>query len=401
MSRHQTIGFLSPFLGGYYFGGVLNGVQRVVQQHGFRLIAIQRSLEILGAPQDIRLHSLASDQIDGWIVVLNTAGIQEIAQQGMPIVTISALIPGLACPAVFPDNCGGTQAAVRHLLDHGHERIAFVGYMENDDIQQRYAGYQAALAERGLPVDQQLVFATTDALELGGRAAAQRMLEAGLPCTAIVAGTDLNGLGVMEVMRGAGYRIPEDLAFAGFDDIEAAQYVTPPLTTICQRFDAIGNRAAELLLAQLAGQEVPAEITYVPTDLIIRRSCGCRGVRESTVAPHADVCRTREWGERLVSELVRLVYPALPTSAMPSAQIWPGAAALVHGLAAAIEGDGLPAPRYDEAWQGAVALTSDIEALLAILKLLERTGIHCWPGCRATRLRGRGSKPFLIRPIWR
>ena len=112
---------------------------------------------------------------------------------------------------MLPDNQGGVALAVRHLLAHGHKQIGFIGYLAQSDIRQRYAGYEAALAEGGIELNPDFVFAATDNVESGGSAAAQRFLDAGRPCTALVVATDLNAIGVMETLAKAssGSRQPE------------------------------------------------------------------------------------------------------------------------------------------------------------------------------------------------
>ena len=202
MSGHRTIGVVEADLVGLYYRSVLLGIHAVARENGVQCMTFHGSLQELHACQ------LAASTVDGWIAVLPTEDIKDLAWGDIPLVTVDIYIPELGRPAVLPDNHGGMAMAVRHLLDHGHEQVGFVGYLAQSDIQQRYAGYQAALAERGIPLTPQLVFAATDNVESGGRAAGQRFLEAGGPCTALVVATDLNTIGVMETLQTAGYRIP-------------------------------------------------------------------------------------------------------------------------------------------------------------------------------------------------
>ena len=110
---------------------------------------------------------------------------------------------------------------MRHLIAHGHRRIAFIGWLEYPAIAERYEGYRDALTESGLPCSPELVIGVEDNHLASGRAGARQLLEgAALPCTAVVAGTDLNAVGVMEVLQAAGLRVPEDVAVVGFDDAD-------------------------------------------------------------------------------------------------------------------------------------------------------------------------------------
>ncbi len=370
MSGHRTIGVVESDLVGLYYRSVLLGINAVARAHGVQCTMFHGSLQQLHACQ------LAVRAVDGWIVVLPTEDIKDLAWGDIPLVTIDAFIPELGCRAVLPNNHGGMAIAVRHLLDHGHEHVGFVGYLAQSDIQQRYGGYQAALAERGIPFTPQLVFAATDNVESGGRAAGQRFLEAGGPCTALVVATDLNAIGVMETLQTAGYRIPADVAIIGFDNITTAQYTSPPLATIGQQFDALGSTAAQLLLDQIAGRDVRAGVTHTPTTLIPRRSCGCSGAQ--VIAPMISVgdYTTPDWQDTLTQELARLAQYPLPIDPnTASLDFWPRRTILVQALDAALHGQPAPADaELERAWHEVSTLTTEIGTLQAIWKLLERAG---------------------------
>jgi PAS domain S-box-containing protein len=360
-----------PALGGYYYGGILAGIQEAARQCGQQLLIFR------GTPGDLAISWFGWDLVDGWIVIHYSDNLDMLTQTGRPFVTVDMSTPELSCPAVMADNYNSMLETVDHLIDHGHTRIAFVGCLRNLSIWQRYQGYQAALSVHGIPLDPQLVVSVDDNLEGDGRAGALRLIECGMPCTAVVAGTDRNALGLMEIVQAAGYRIPEDLAVAGFDDINLAQFATSPLTTVRTRFDELGRIAAELLLVQIAGATVPPELTYVPNALVIRRSCGCNPAGDLLAATISSaVIAGPDWQDELASQLVRLaLFPAELEPGIPATQIWPGVGALVQGVAGAIAGAPAPlATELDQAWREVVALTSNLELLSAMLRLLARAG---------------------------
>jgi DNA-binding LacI/PurR family transcriptional regulator/anti-anti-sigma regulatory factor len=363
-----TIGYLSPYLGGVYFGGILAGVSQAARQRGLRLLVVQ------GIPQEVYRSRLAWDLIDGWIVVVETEGIELLAQTGVPVVTVSKHIAGL--PAALADNRGGTCAAVRHLIEHGHRRIAFLGSLATADVRQRFEGYTAALAEANIPLDLCPVVDVESDLVDGGFQGARQLIEQGIGCTAIVTGTDENALGLLEAVRAAGYRVPTDLAIVGFDDVAKAQVADPPLTTVRQRCDSLGSAAVDLLLAQAAGDSSASEPAYVPTALVVRRSCGCEQGRALAVdlAPH--LADAQDWQHALAHKIVRqLLFPVPPDPAMSPAQIWPGVDILISALEAALLGrDPLPAAAIVAAWHEALALTTDLDVLDTIIDLLEQVG---------------------------
>ncbi|MFL5803946.1 MAG: substrate-binding domain-containing protein [Roseiflexaceae bacterium] len=366
-SGHKAIGVLTPQLSGDYFGTLFTGIHAVTRRHDPRLIAIQ------GTPRDIFPSRLAWEQVDGWIIINDADGLDQTAPPGVPLVTLGVQVPGLDCPAVFPNNHGGMRTAVLHLIGHGHRRIGFVGNLAHHDIQQRYEGYQAALAEHGLPFDPALVVSAADTSERSGADAFQRLLAAGAACTALAVGTDENALGVISAAQAAGYGVPEDLAVVGFDDVLLAHASTPPLTTVRVPIRAIGSTAAELLLAQLAGQVVPRGATYVDTAFIPRRSCGCS---VTVLAPAIAEGQNVSWREVLEQQLVDLArYPLSPDPAIRLKQVWPGGETLINGLADALQGRAAPpAAVLHQAWQELVAVSENLEVLLAILKALEDAG---------------------------
>jgi hypothetical protein len=307
---------------------------------------------------------------------LSPQDLRRVAASGKPIVTVSMPNADPAMPAVLPDNHGGAVDAVRHLIEHGHRRIGFAGCIRQEDIRRRYEGYGAALMAHGITPDPALCFFAPDNLESGGRTAAAALLAAGTPCTAIFVATDRNALALMDVVQAAGRRVPEDLAIVGFDDMDVAQQAVPALTSIRQRFDALGEAAAELLLAAIDGQAVPADPMVVPTALIQRHSCGCPGAQQAPAVP-VDSSAGQGWHDALASRLAQLLIAPLPLAAGTSpTHLWPGAGAVTEALEAAVLGR--PAPpvaALDRAWQEAGARTRSAETFAAIVALLEHAGL--------------------------
>jgi DNA-binding LacI/PurR family transcriptional regulator/anti-anti-sigma regulatory factor len=374
MVEHTTVGFTAFYTGGSYFGAILEGVSRAARRRGVRLVAVQYQAEF-PMPAD-----LGRDVIDGWIVVLDDARIAQLAQSGRPVVGVSSA-PGR--PMVQPDNHGGMYAAVRHLIEHGHQRIAFVGPLHNNDVQARFRGYQAALADAGILFDQGLVFDVANELEDAGSSAARDLIDRSLPCTAAAMATDRNAFGFIAAMQAAGYTIPDDMAVTGFDDMIEAQTSTPPLTTVRQRFDSLGAAALDLLLELIEGAPAASEPVAVTTPLIVRRSCGCDRSLTSVVhlgTPAADSA----WRERLARDLVTLLLYPLPVDpGQHPEEIWPALPTLIDSLDAALDGERLPTiDDISLAWREATAIVTDIDVLNAVMDQLE------WTGSQLARARG-------------
>ncbi|MFC0532309.1 EAL domain-containing protein [Phytohabitans kaempferiae] len=283
VSRDLTLGVLTPFLGGWYFGGLLRGIARSAAVEGASVIAVQTldagtdQLE-MREPSDLS-YPVAWRRVSGFVVIINAvypSYLAAVQQTGKPVVIVSHEVPELECPVVVPDNATGIREAVAHLIAHGHRRIAFAGYLGAKDVRQRYEAYRDALRAHAVEPDQGLLFPIEDNQMSSGEDAARVLIGAGMPATAVVTGTDANAIGLMQGMLAAGYRVPEDLAVIGFDDVRGAQYSLPRLTTVNHPVDTIGRTAADLLLRRIRGEEVAPGTRYVDTSLVVRESCGCR-----------------------------------------------------------------------------------------------------------------------------
>ncbi|HEX2733690.1 MAG TPA: EAL domain-containing protein [Polyangiaceae bacterium] len=273
-----TLGVLMPYTGGFYYGNILAGIQRVARQMNARVIAVHTNRAELSWPSDEDRQFLALGAVDAWIAVNEFSAADytnEIVRRGIPIVSINARLEGVSNCSVTPDNVESTRRAVEHLLEHGHRRIAFAGSRHQLDLRERHQGYVEAHRAAGVALDDALHFETAANLELDGHELGRRLVRNGLPCTAIVAGTDKLALGLMSELCSSGIRVPGDVALIGFDDIDAARYAEPPLTTIRQNFGELAAVAAKSLIAHLReGKPLPPTIR-VPTRLVLRRSCGC------------------------------------------------------------------------------------------------------------------------------
>jgi diguanylate cyclase (GGDEF)-like protein len=296
-----TVGVLSPFVGGDYYGAVIAGITEEVAARGGKVVAIQtldpgsRSADNAGLPAFDR--PVAWRHVTGFVVVVGAvsgAYLERLAESGKPVVLVSHDRPGFA--AVLPDNKNSVAAAVDHLVEHGHSRIGFVGHLGVPDIQERFQGYWTQLGRHGL---EPVLFAGTDNHETGGEEAAAELLAQGdLPVTAIVAGTDRNALGVMRRVQAAGLKVPDDLALVGFDDIPATRYSSPSLSSIRQPLGTLGRTAVRLLLSgELTNERSGAAgTTFVPTHFVPRESCGCPFAAEGrpqTVEEFARVTRVQ------------------------------------------------------------------------------------------------------------
>jgi len=276
----RTFGVLSPFVGGDYYGSIIAGANATSVTGGDRLLALQTldpgsyTADRSGVP-DYR-RPVAWGQLAGLIVLAGAvpeAYAQAARATGMPVVTVGHEMAG--CSAVFADNRAGVHAAVSHLIGHGHERIAFVGHLNHQDVRERRDGYRSALMAHGLAPRPELILDAVDNHESGGELAGDLLTAAGLTATAVACGTDRNAIGLIRRLTELGFKIPDDLAVVGFDDVADSTYMRPSLSTVRQPSDEIGASAVALV-AELADSSRPARILRrVPTRFVRRDSCGC------------------------------------------------------------------------------------------------------------------------------
>lgn len=170
-------------------------------------------------------------------------------------------------------NIHGAKLATRHLLGLGRCRIAFLGSADRHcpEFEQRYLGFRDALQEANVAAQPELQF-DADNQESSGQAAARNLIESGEAFDAIFAASDLIAIGAISALKVAGMDVPEDVAVVGFDDIPAASYVSPPLTTVRQDTVAAGKIMVEQLIRLIEGEEIENQL--LAPELKIRSSCG-------------------------------------------------------------------------------------------------------------------------------
>src|SRR5512133_348619 len=372
-----TLGVLTPYLGGFYHGSVLAGIQRVAATQNAAVVAIHTFGTDLYREDEPSALPLGLSVLDGFITVNDFRServLSAISESGKPLVCIGSKRSYPECCKVLPDNAQGTRAAVLHLAQHGHRRIGFAGYMQNFDVAERFDGYRDALAEAEIPFRDDLVYACSSSLELDGRDVGRLLVAQGLPCSALVVGTDKNALGILFELKQGGYRVPQDLALIGFDDIEGAQYSDPPLATVRQRFDLLGERAAEVILARLANGAPMPEISRSPTLFIPRRSCACALVNSR---PPCE-------GLATTSGHVTALHQALRDAATSrhmvevSFEMWPGASQIVEHLAAIAEERPTQPFPFESVWDGFLRVNRDVESIEGVMGLLDDAA-RSWP----------------------
>jgi LacI family transcriptional regulator len=225
------------------------------------------------------LQQLAQQRVDGAILTSTFVGgesdLQPLLDRGLTVVLANRVNAVLDVDSVAVDNVGGSRLAIRHLIERGRRRIAFIGGHPNASTNRdRFRGYCAALEEAGRTIDHALV-EHSEYTHAWGYRAVQALLEAGIDFDAIFAADDTIALGCLDALGDAGISAPSDVAIVGFDDIPLAAMRAISLSTVSSEAKLVGEIAIGLLLDRIEGRYVgPARRLVLPANLVVRRSSG-------------------------------------------------------------------------------------------------------------------------------
>jgi len=278
--RSQIIGVVIPeevkkLFTDPFFPLFLYGVTEACNAHSYYLM-----LSLFNGPADqaeMYRRIIGSGHVDGMIVAsahTHDPLFPKLLRDGVPFV-LAGRHPDERVTYVDVDNVGGARMAVEHLIRLGHTRIATItGPLTMAHGEDRLTGYRQALGAHGFAIDERLIV-EGDYTEPSGSMGVQRLLPASP--TAIFAASDMMAIGALKALREAGLRVPEDIALVGFDDVSMASAVVPALTTVRQPISRMGSMATEILLGMLNssnGALIPPQKVILPTELVVRYSCG-------------------------------------------------------------------------------------------------------------------------------
>lgn len=269
------MGIVVPVLAKWFFGRVIGEAAQTLREAGFDVLLFE--LATLAQRErffgDAHLHG----RTDGVIIMAlqpTKDELESLTSQGQAVALLGAEAQGIGSVSV--DNVGAGRAAVRHLLNLGHERIAFIGICNEEGSNlggvpplQRLMGYREALAEVGLPRDSKLEQFDENSVA-GGAAVMARLLVAEQVPTAAFVASDEMAFGVLKILRKAGLNVPGDFSVLGFDNHELCDVVD--LTTMDHEVAEQGQSAARILLDILDGQP-PAALAH-PVRLVVRGTTG-------------------------------------------------------------------------------------------------------------------------------
>jgi DNA-binding LacI/PurR family transcriptional regulator len=274
-NKAETIGLIIPSpqdktFGNPFYTEILRGFTHQAKIEGYDLLLFINE-------HQFNYSQLFYDRrVDGLLLVgvnRNDKGVIQLSNNKFPYI-LTGKVDYKEANYVDADNKGGAYQAVSYLVNLGHKRIGYLGgsfdFVFN---QERFEGYLQVLKEHNLEYGKELTMESINTEE-SGYEAMRTLLESSLIPTAVFAANDLDAIGAMKAVRKKGLRIPEDIAVIGFDDIQLASHIEPPLTTIRQPIYEMGITAVSLLVQLIEGKKKEPLKVELSTQLIIRGSSG-------------------------------------------------------------------------------------------------------------------------------
>lgn len=270
----RIIGIIVPDLVTHFYSSIISGINDVARQNGYSVI-ITSSYE----QYEQELHcveDLVNMRVEGILACLSQETIDyshflSLSDMDIPLVFFDRVCMPNTIPSVVADNMESACVATKHLLQTGSKRIAFLGGSDHLEIvRQRKAGYLAALAELGIPSEEELIICEKMTYS-EGREGCSRLLSLPAPPDAILAMNDTLAFAAMKEIKKHGLRIPSDISLIGYTDELHSNYVEPALTAVTHQTYKMGEECCYLLLKQIKKREKPRQIV-VPTHLSVRES---------------------------------------------------------------------------------------------------------------------------------
>jgi LacI family transcriptional regulator len=278
-NKTNAVGLLLTYrIYGDFFASLLYGVEEVIADANLNLLISSRR----GGSDGMIPPALGPHNVDGLLIFVDSLGDEEIAHlqtQNFPMVIIHQSPPAhLRIPSVTVENKNASMKILDHLIDEHHRRnIIFLRGPENqEDSRMREVGYCLSLEAHHIPLRTEFILPGDFDREVA-YASILKLFSQGVQFDAVFAGNDDAAIGVLGALRKIGRRVPEDVSVVGFDDQDrTTPYLDPPLTTVHAPTEEVGRVAARQLIRLIQHERV-APLTLLPTELVIRQSCGCSG----------------------------------------------------------------------------------------------------------------------------
>jgi LacI family transcriptional regulator len=273
----RTLGLILPDSANPYFAEIGHAIEVAAYESGYNVILC--NTHGVEQKESHYINVLRNKQVDGIIFVATgdkTNSISQTLGDDFPVLLVDRELVGVSTDVIIVNNYQGGYLATQHLLNLGHTKIACIsGPSRIRPSSERISGYTQALEQAGVNVNPDY-FRMGDFHPNSGYQAALELLNLADPPTAIFACNDLMAIGVIRAGMEMGRKVPDDLALVGFDNIELAAYTIPPLTTISQPIEEMGEIATQLLIKRIHEDKSEPRRELLPVELVVRGSCGAK-----------------------------------------------------------------------------------------------------------------------------
>jgi len=273
-SRSFTIGVLVPDLTNPLFPPIVLGIDDRLTLDGYTPLLVNTGSD--PARERASIEAMLARQVDGFVAATARLDVEPLAAViagGLPVVLVNRTFEDGSISACTVDDRHGSELAVQHMIELGHERIGYVAGPQNVSTgHRRYLGFTAAMEAAGLPVPPERVSYAGAFTEAAGERACAEVLRADPSVTAIITANDRLAIGCYDRLAEVGLSCPSDISIVGFNDMMFIDRLRPPLSSVRVPQREIGYAAADLLLEQLAtGSTDPRELMLEPA-LVVRAS---------------------------------------------------------------------------------------------------------------------------------
>lgn len=274
--KSNIIGVIVPRLNSNFMSDVIAGIEKVVNDANYNLF-ISQSLETM-KKETSNVKAMFNNRVEGLLVSLayDTTDIEHFApfiKMKVPVVFFDRVFEHPACPQIYIDNYKAAREVTNHLIDQGCKRIVHItANLLRSVYSERFNGYKKALEEHQLEFDENLLI-INDLSSQAGIAAAEQILKMPVLPDGVFVANDTCAISCMQTLKKRGVKIPQDIAFAGFNNDPTTCVVEPNLTTINYKGHEMGEAAAKLMVAHLKNHDVKQMHSVVlRSELIVRES---------------------------------------------------------------------------------------------------------------------------------
>jgi DNA-binding LacI/PurR family transcriptional regulator len=273
-STTSKIGVLISDIQNPFFGSVVRGIEKVTSEEDFAIILGNSDED---PEREKKLVCMLLEEGVAGIVFVPTnvepGSYDDLFNSGTPFIVIDRKIQKADVDTVLVDGCSGAESAIEQLINLGHKRIGFVGGLKHLSVMQdRENGYLGTLGKHGLPIVAEYLHYGNNRQD-GGYQAMKELLALEMPPTAVLIANNLMTLGGLKAIHESGVKIPQQISLIGFDDMDWAPSLQPPLSVVAQPAYEMGEKAATVLLERIRQPGLPRRQILLKTELIMRESC--------------------------------------------------------------------------------------------------------------------------------